>query len=199
MKPLNLQPKAMNDFFSRFRRPILLIAALIVLIIGYFAVLAEPIRIYQENFALLGELNNDISVAAGDLQTSKSFSSKIYKLTPLESKLLEMALPAKLDDSSLVAQISSMAKKAGFSVGNIDLEETNGVAGSKTNASQIGKISVNLKLKGGGYGELKQLLELMESSLLMIDVYSINFTAKSSVYDLSLVAYYYDGSAGAKN
>jgi len=184
-----------GNIFVTFRRPILLLAALAILIIGYFSVLAEPIRIYQENFGLLQELNGNIGVAKVDLETAKLFSDKIYQLTPLDSKLLDMALPTRHDDSAIVAQITSMAQRAGFSVGNIDLEETAAVAGSKTNSDRVKKISIRLKLNGGGYEELKQFVKLLESSLLMIDAYSINFTEKSPSYDLSLVTYYYNSPA----
>jgi len=187
-----------SSVFDRFRRPLLLIIALIILIAGYFAVLAEPIRIYQQNYDLLGRLNSDIDLAKTDLATSKSFSDKIYQLSPLESKLLKMALPARPDDSAVIEQLTSIVQKSGFAASSIDIEEANKVAGSKTNSDSIGKISIRLKLNGGGYDELKQLLQLMESSLMMIDVYSINFTAKSPVYDLALVTYYFNNPVALK-
>lgn len=198
MDTRDAQSKAASVLSGRFRRPLLLIIALIVLIAGYFAVLADPIRIYQQNFDILGKLNSDISLAKTDLATSKMFSDKLYRLSPLESRLLKMALPDRPDDSSIVEQLTSIVHKSGFYAGNIDIEEANKVAGSKTNSEKIGKISIRLKLNGGGYDELKQLLRLLESSLMMFDVYSVNFTAKSPSYDLALVTYYFNNSVALK-
>ncbi|MFA6526025.1 MAG: hypothetical protein WCT26_01250 [Candidatus Buchananbacteria bacterium] len=192
MKPKDLKYNPLNLIFDRFRRPIMLIIALMVLVIGYFAVLAYPIGEYQKGLVKLQNLNADMEEAYGDLEKSTNYYANIYKPTPLESKLLDMALPVRPDDSSLIAQITSMAQKSGFVVSNIDIEQTNNIAGSKVSVSNISKVSVRLKIKGGGYDELKQLLKLMESSLMIIDVYSINFTSKSPIYDLALVAYYYN-------
>lgn len=186
------QPPIILSFFIRFRRPLLLIIALAVLVFGYFAILKNPIRVYQQNYALLGELNNNIEIAKNDLTTSKKFSNAIYQLSPLEKKLLNTALPDQPEDATLVAQLTAMIDKAGFSASNIDVERLANTASNKIVSDHIGRVSVRLKLKGGGYEELKQFLRLAASSLMMIDVNSISFTTKSPVYDLFLVVYYYN-------
>lgn len=190
--------KQASVLFDNFRRPILMIIGLIIVVIGYFLVLDPPVRAYQENLSLLRSLDKNISVARSDLQTIKASAEKMYQLTPLENKLISMALPLRSDDSAIVAQITGMAQKSGFAVSSIDLEETSGTVGGKASASNIKKTAIRLKLRGGSYGELRQLLRLMESSLMIIDINSINFSAKSLAYDLTLATYYYNDSVGVK-
>jgi len=192
------QKRSLSSLFGHFYRPILLLLSLAILTIGYFLILQSPVRIYQENYSLLSKLNSDIAVANDNLKVSKQYSDKLYELSPLEIKLLNMSMPGKPDDSSLVAQLTAMSSRAGFITNNIEIEQVSGVINGKAPADHVGKVAVRLKLKDGGYNELKQLLKLMESSMLIIDVISINFSNKSPTYDLALAVYYYDNALAAK-
>lgn len=189
------QSRLGSSAFSRFRRPLLAAVFLVILIAGYFIVLSGPLQAYRENFSLLGRLKADSAVARADLEKAQGLAKTAVRLTPLENKLIDMALPLRPDDSSLVAQITSLAQKSGFAVSSIDIVETNGVSAAKANSEQIGRISMRLKIKGGGYEELKQFFSQLESSLMMIDVYSVSFNDKLPVYDLALVSYYYKAAA----
>lgn len=185
-----------SSLFQHFRRPLLLILSLLILVAGYFLILQNPIRIYQENYGLLLKLNGDIALANDNLKIAKQYSDKIYELSPLDTKLLNMSMPGRLDDSALVSQLTAMSERAGFIVNNIDIESAGNAPAAKTAAADhIGRVSVRLKLKNGGYNELKQLLQLMETSLMMIDVVSVNFSDKSPTYDIALVVYYYNNNS----
>lgn len=192
------QKQSLSALFGHFYRPILLILSLVILVAGYFLILQNPVRIYQENYSLLSKLNSDIAVAKDNLKVAKQYSDKLYELSPLEVKLLNMSMPSRSDDSSLVAQLTAMSSRAGFITNNIEIEEVSGAVNGKAPVDHVGKVAVRLKLKDGGYNELKQLLKLMESSMLIIDVVSINFSSKSPTYDLALVVYYYDNALAAK-
>lgn len=181
----------MAVLFGHFRWPFLAAVSLAVLAIGYFFVLNPAVAAYRENYDLLKELNGKIVATQSDLDLSKKFSAKIFQPTPLETKLLKAALPDRLEDSALVAQLTAIAERAGFVINNIDLEEAKAVSGSKATVDHVGKVIVRLKINGGGYAELRRLFGLMESSLMIIDVNSVNFDAKSPVYDLVLTVYYY--------
>jgi len=185
------KPSVLGVLFDHFRWPLLVLIALAVLALGYFLALGPAVAAYRENYALLKELNGKIAAAKGDLDISKKFSAKIFQPAPLEIKLLKAALPDRLEDSALVAQLAAIAERAGFVISSIGLEESKAVSGSKSPADHVGKVIVRLKINGGGYDELRRLFGLMEASLMIIDVNSVNFDTKSPVYDLVLTVYYY--------
>jgi Tfp pilus assembly protein PilO len=164
--------------------------AAIILIAGYFLVLRAPLDIYFKNATLLSDLNKQVNAAKMELADAQDYSAKLYQPTTEEKRWLDMSLPDQPDFSSLIEHINGLTRRAGFTIANIDIEESNG---RSANVSQdnIGKISVRLKLTGGGYEELKRFVSLTESSIMMIDISSINFSAKDTTYDLSLVVYYY--------
>jgi len=177
--------------FDRYRRVILIAVFFIVLFAGFFGILRQPLQGYQANIALKNKLDADIISAKSELASAQNYSSKIYSLTPAETKLLNMALPTKPDFSALIEQLTTLSQKAGFTVNNVDIEETSSRSAANAASDNVGKISVRLKISGGGYEEFKQLIGLLESSVMLVDVYSINFTSKSPIYDLNLVVYYY--------
>jgi len=180
-------------FFNRFRRPILLGLAIIVLLLGYFLIIKNPLTVYRQNWDLLGGLDSDIALAETELSNAKSYSSQLYQLTPQDERLLDMALPQKPDFSSIVEQLTSLANHAGFIVNNIDFNEAKASA-NKAKPDDLGRISIHLQVTGGGYTQLKELIKLLESSVMMLDTYSLNFANTSPTYDLNLVVYYYNKS-----
>lgn len=185
-----------SSIFQHFHRPILLLLSLAIFVAGYFLILKSSLNVYQENFGLLAKLNSDIKVASDNVTVAQKYTDKIYNLSPLEVKLLNMSMPLRPDDSSIVAQLTSLSQRAGFITNNINIEEAGSVApNKKVSADHVGRVAVKLKLRDGGYNELKQLLKLMESSIMIIDVVSINFSDKAPTYDLSLVIYYYNNNS----
>ena len=178
-------------FFSRFRRPILLVLAIIVLLLGYFLIIKNPLTFYRQNWDLLNNLDNDITLAKTELSNAQSYSSQLYQLTSQDERLLDMALPQKPDFSTIIEQLTSLANHAGFIVNNIDFNEAKA---GKAKSDNLGRVSVHLQITGGGYTQLKELIKLLESSVMMLDTYSLNFANTSPTYDLNLVVYYYNKS-----
>jgi Tfp pilus assembly protein PilO len=181
-----------KDFFLAYYRPIALVVALLVLFLGYWFILQNRIADYQSNYLSLQNLNSSIKQGNEQLLGAKDFSAKLYQPTADDRRLFEMVLPDKPDSSALIEQFTTMAKRAGFTVQSIDLEDVNGnKAGKGGKLTDAGKVLVNLKLTGGSYEGLKNLVALTESSIMLTEITSINFSSKSPVFEMSLIVYYY--------
>ena len=181
----------LKNLFEKYQRLIFIIATLIVLALGYLLVLQKPATDYRQNLALWNKLNGDISQANSELAKAASYSNQIYQPTTREQKLFNMALPEAADPSSIIEHLTSLAKKAGFTVNSIDIETVSARGANVASADNIGKTAVDLKLSGGGYTELKTLVKLLEDSIMMIDISAIDFSSKSPIYDVSLIVYNY--------
>lgn len=177
--------------FKHYKGLLSLVLFAVILVGGYWLVIRSPLTVYRDSLDLLGRLNADIKLANKQLANAESYSEKLYQISNSDRKLMDMALPVKPDSAAIIEQVTSLAARSGFAVSNIDIEETNGRAAAKENQSSIGKISVKLKITGGGYEELRRFVELTQSSIMAMDIVSVNFTSKSPVYDVSLLIYYY--------
>jgi hypothetical protein len=96
-----------------------------------------------------------------------------------------MVLPEEANHSSLVEHLTAMAQRSGFLVSSFSLSESPSSA-----VSEASKITVRLQLIKGDYRALKNLIDLIENSVMPIDVLSINFSQNSSDYGLVLNVYY---------
>lgn len=177
----------LRRLIAKNQKKMALILAVLIVLVGYILFLQTPLTLYLKNFTILLNLNRRVEVAQVDLANAKNYSNALYHLTTTETRWLDMSLAEKPEFSSLLINLTSLTRRAGFTVANIDLAETS----SKSVVGNIGKVVVNLSLKGGSYEELKSLIELVESSAMLMDVTSIKFNAQATTYDLTLVVYYY--------
>lgn len=178
-------------FLGRYRSLFSLLLAIVILFLGYSLILNKPLKNYRDSLDLMGKLDTDLLTAESQLAQAQAFSTKLYQISTDDKRILDMALPTKPDFSALIENISSMAERSGFVVNNIDLEDSNGRTTKNNLSSNIGKVSIRLKLSGGDYANLRRFVDLTESSVMMMDIYAINFSSKNPVYDISLLVYYY--------
>ena len=178
-------------FIKHYRGLLSLVLFALILIGGCWIILKSPLTIYRDSVGLLSKLKADIKLADKQLANAESYSGQLYQISNQDRKILDMALPTKPDSASIIEHVTSLAERSGFVVSNIDIEEINGRAAAKENQTNIGKISVKLKIAGGGYEELKRFVDLTQSSVMTMDISSINFNSKNPVYDISLLLYYY--------
>src|SRR3989339_642069 len=111
---------------------------------------------------------------------------KISKVLPVgsnkESMYVLIEQIAKNENLFLTSlEITDSSIKAKTSEKNKDVS---GVPG------ELGIISIDLSFMGGGYTNLKSLLNVLEQNLQIMDVRSINFNPSNSAISLSLDTYY---------
>lgn len=189
----NKQPKNFwKDLFLFYYRPIFIVTAVLILFLGYRFFLENKIVEYRNNYQILRGLESRIIQGQDQLEKSKAFSEKLYRPTASDSRIFDMVLADKLDQSSLIEHLSTMANRSGFTVASINFEDINGNSIKRdANYHEYGKVLVRLKLSGGGYEQLKNLIALAESSIMLTEVSSVSFDSKSPLFELSLIVYYY--------
>jgi len=185
--------RQLKDFFTRHRRLILVILSIAIFCLAYALIIVGPYDTYRQNVDVMKGLNKDIQIAQQKLDQAKAYSSKIVELDASEKKILSMAMPDKPEYSSLLIHLTTLAQKAGFTVFNMDVEDS-GATINKNSDKRLGKVTIKMKLVGGDYESLKGLVELLQNSVMMNDIYTISFSNKNPLYELSLVVYYNNAS-----
>ncbi len=190
--------KQLGIFYKRRKNVLLPLFSLFLLILGYFLFLSRPLDAYMQNIELSQELNLRLVEAENVLNASKMHEKKILELTQAEKNLIFLALPEKPDYPSLITHLTSLAKKSGFFVNSMDIDDLGIQSTKENNNKSVGKLLVKMKLVGGGYNELKSMVDLLQESIMMNDIYSVNFSNKNPIYELSLVVYYNGSSLSRK-
>jgi len=186
--------KEKNNFYywlDEYRALFCFLLMSLILISGYFYWLNKPIDQYRDSRILSLDLSKKLEQADLELSASRNFAGKIYSASEREKKIMEMALPSGLNQASILEQVTVLANKSGFSVASLELSENNGKNSNGNESLNLGKASIRIKLSGGGYQALKQFVALCEQSLMPLNIVAFNFNSQSSVYDISLIAYYF--------
>lgn len=182
--------RQLGAFYRRRKKILLPLLSLAILFAGYYGFIKDQWYLYAQNLDLVGELDQRIAKADQIIFSSKQYEKRMIELTPAEKKLISMSLSEKPEYPSLIVQLTSVARKSGFFVTSMDIEDLGSQSIKENNNKELGKLLVKIKLVGGGYNELKSLVSLLQESVMANDIYSINFSSKNSVYDMTLVVYY---------
>lgn len=186
-------------FYKKYKKVFLPIFSLIILIVGYLMFIKQPLHLYKQNIELSKDLNFKLAQAEKVLAFSKMYEKQTIELSPSEKKLIALALPDKPDYPSLITHLTTLVKKSGFFVNSMDIEDLGTQSTKENNNKNIGKLLVKMKLVGGGYNELKNMINLLQESIMMNDIYSLNFSNKNPIYEITLVVYYNFSSLNQKN
>jgi Tfp pilus assembly protein PilO len=172
---------------ERYFKWIALILFIVVLTIGYFVVLKDKYDAYMEskNITLAG-MEESIKNAASDKIAMQNI--KKANISTDEENLLYMAVPKTFDFNSIVSQLTALSSAYNFSVNNIEVakgdETEDAVSGQNIKSARI-----SMSISGGNYEEFKRFLSAIETSSMIFDVLSVNFSAGQS-YDLVIKSYY---------
>lgn len=188
-----LVSKQLTAFYIKRKSILLTLFSLLLLVAGFLLFLRGPLNSYMENIELSEELNLRLIRAEETLSASRAHENQIIELNQSEKNLISLALPEKPDYPSLITHLTSLSRKSGFFVSGMDIDDLGIQSTKESNNKSVGKLLVKMKLVGGGYNELKSMVGLLQESIMMNDIYSLNFSNKSPIYELNLIVYY-DGS-----
>lgn len=175
----------LKPLIKKFRYLFAVLLLVVVGFGGYTLFVSDQFWSYRENTDLLKKMDESIASLQTQLQQKQANKNNIYQLTADERRIVNMVLPEEANHSSLVEHLTAMAQRSGFLVSSFSLSESPSSA-----VSEASKITVRLQLIKGDYRALKNLIDLIENSVMPIDVLSINFSQNSSDYGLVLNVYY---------
>jgi hypothetical protein len=191
MKDLTTNKKQSENgrkLIKKFRYLFAITLMIVIILIGSMFFVSELFWSYRENLELAKQLDSSVEAMKLQLEQKRNNAGKIYELTSDEKRIVNMALPDRPDHAALVEHLTSMARRSGFLVGGLNLDEG---ARATTNGNDVGRISVRLSLINGDYQALNSFIELVENSIMPIDVMSINFRQEASDFEMVLMVYYY--------
>lgn len=172
---------------ERYFKILLPLAFIIVLVAGYFLVIAGQLKYYNNSREI--DLPNVLSENQRLIENKKNYKKIVSKplLDAGDDKFIAMAVPDDFYFTSIVTQLTSLAKAYNFNVVSIDADKIKSV----TSANGIKSIKINANVVGGDYNQFKSFLNGMENSAMIFDIQSITFS-KGNSYQLEIIAYYFN-------
>lgn len=167
---------------------ILLISILLFLLIFFVALPAYK----QYNFFVAEELpllNQSIMVDTANLEKLKiAYQEKQEELLQVKLDKIEQLIAKDNDKTNLYLPFEQIMKENHFVLSNIVISD-NGlsqfgeaqIGGSIDDYAgfELGEMTIQLSITGGGYEEIKKLLNVFQGSLRLYDVISLTFSPQS--------------------
>ena len=189
MKEIELKSK-FNPYYliEAHLKLVVFLTVLLVFVLGYFIVISSQIEQYVESRNVkLKQVNLENENLTKKLSAYKKNFIKSF-ISQEENKFIEMAVPTGYDFTSVISQITSLAKAYNFKVLSVEADK---VSDAKALKSTIKKVRISATVYGGQYDEFKKLLSGMEKSAMIFDIESLNFTSNDT-YQIQLIAYYFE-------
>lgn len=184
--------KELAVFTNQFFTPIIFILMTMILLGGYFLV----IRVQYGNLVKsrdvdLVELEESINEINQQLAFFSQYAKEEVGFTDEEKDLLSRILPDNFDFPSVVVQFTSLAETYDAKVLSVDVDE--GLNSEVVFGADkfLRKVDINAEVYVENYDKWRRFISSLESSAMVFDVKSINFSGSSN-YSLKLSTYYYD-------
>lgn len=195
---------------NKYYQPLGLLLFCLVLGLGYYFLL-------QPQLVKIKELNNQQLATLAEAKVNQEYHDSVQKLVTkmqeasqsyqTNTQNLSRVLPSEPELPELFALYEDLAKQANFELESIDFtlrdigEESKPIT-FKSNGQEItlpplganlGIVNISLKLKGGGYPEVRALLGLLEKNARLTDVLGLDISeskGETASYAFNLQSYY---------
>ncbi len=174
-------------------RTITPIFSIILAILLYFFFISpiyaeiKEIRMETESFLMAAEDYDNFNKDSNKLLGLKSSQS------PLTIERLNQLVPENIDSAHLIADLEAMAKKQNMLFGSISTETTGATLGGSSSDSldlntqtpaneELQTTDISFELIGT-YDQFQAFLTELESSLTLMEVTSIEFTASNGLFE----------------
>ncbi len=162
---------------------------------GYFLILESP---FQNLFSLKQQTDGlDKELARLEERRIELAKEPPVNFSESEARLLNLALPPKLDVPAIIIQISQLVKNHGCQLSGLEIKPAEAVrkrAGEESfspKISGINKVKISAKVVADGYPQLKRLLGGLESSIMLFDVNSLLLGLTEPNSQFEITTYYY--------
>lgn len=145
-------------------------------------------------------VTNSISTAKADIQEAidqksnflnrlKKHSEELTNIDKYNLGKLENMLTGTVDIPGIISVLNKLSEKSGFVLEDVKYFFDENESKTQNIASEIKKVDFLITVNGGGYDELKYLLQMIANNVNIIDVTGIMSDGSSS-YNLELEVYY---------
>lgn len=183
--------KEVAVLISQFFAPIIFLLVVVILAGGYFFIIrVQYTTLVKSRDIDLVALEKQISDLNQQLSVFSNYAKEDVGFTDKDRDLLARALPDRFDFPSIVVQFTALAKDYDVEVLSINIKESlkDDVYWPQNPALRKANISVEVFVEN--YDKWRRFIKALESSVMIFDVQSINFSGVSN-YSLELATYYY--------
>lgn len=179
---------------------------LAILVPGYLFFVKPEYQAYQKNKSLFDNQQSELEQAIKELLDHKKIILSYQEIDSLAEEKINQILPSDVNESDLYVNFSSLVERVGLVLDDIsiqlitssdkdkssrqaDLQATQEKA-TQTIRGELGEIQVDLSLSDVSYIKIKNLMDLLESNLRLVDVQSFHFNAQEGSLSLMFKTYY---------
>jgi Tfp pilus assembly protein PilO len=190
-KPLSKKVPKKNIFAEYLAGMIFLV---VIVVFGGLYLFISPL------LAEYNEVNNDvIEMRQSELEKQKKVLGELMELndiyegvSPYLKDRINKFLPEDPDLPNLYFNINEIAKSAGYKIESIDvLVEEEKDKNKKTSIKKQREIEISVIFEGAGYGNFKNLINLIEKNLRLFDVQTFGYNPEEETVGLTLKTYFY--------
>lgn len=176
----------------------------VVLVVALILVLGVSLFIWPQYLAIKESgtyryrtTKNELVMKQQTLSQLQKMALDYEKINLAELKALDLALPTEQDIPGLFIQMEALVADNGFVLNSIDFaqsaeaEATSTGETDKKTGQNLKEVTVALSISGGGgYDNLKTLLDSLENNIRILDIKSLNFSPESESYAINITTYY---------
>ena len=193
--------KQINILLINYFKYVILFFFLLNIIIGYVFVVEPKYQRTKDNIKTNYIKQQQLySEQKQNLDNLKKLIYIYESINPEIINKVESVLPKQYIKEQLFSDIDFLLTKNGYLVSSVEIGGGEKSANTysrfqqeeskKTFSGDIGSMTISLNVGGVDYFGLKSLLEILESSLKIMDVNSINFNPSSRSAILKITTYY---------
>jgi len=199
------ESKKQQSFFIVYFKVLVVVLFLTLLVPGYLLLIKPERSVYQQNKALFAENERDLTQKNARLLEYKKVLMSYKNISPDDQEKIAEVLPYDPSEANLYVNFSSLAEAVGAQVEGISVQLGEGSAGQRSEEELIQEKSAsagqaingqlktalaNFELSGISYTKTKELLNLIENNLRILDVKSFKFAPAEGNLSLVMQVYY---------
>jgi hypothetical protein len=196
-----------NIFLTRYFKVIVLILTIMILIVGYsFLIKPKYKQIIQEVKSVSEEKSPKYLNRKKYLNQLKELKAEYQKISLSDINKIKAILPSEKGHEELLAQLEDIILKNGLLLTSLQIEEVAEAKdkevsrreGEKAEDSssedkllkEINKLKIRMEIIGTDYVGFKNLLNVIENNLRLMDIVSLSFSPDNNTTSLELYVYY---------
>lgn len=176
-----------NEFLRTHTLLVLVIVAILIGTAGVSFFLRPSLEVFRVARIEAAKMAEEYETAARRLKDIAQFSEGVRATSPADIEKLRAFFLASPEMSYGVTALYERARSARFLLTSLEISSAVG-RGAPTGALPLRPLAIQAQLKGGGYQDLKVLLNELGSMVPLFDLASFTFDPRSTTVSLNLKA-----------
>lgn len=192
----------LNNFLASYFNLLTALIVLLIVSIGFIVVILPKYRDVDAKVKLANEqLEKEFVKLSGYLKKLQTINNDYSNINQDSINKIKKFLPNKPETESLIKKLEFVAKNNGVILNSLDIdadldkpdEQTGKIIPPAPNLdlpAGVGVIKITMNLTGVNYSVLKNLISILEKSLRLMDIVSLNFSPADETVSLNIETYY---------